>query len=142
MRQNAEREVKDAKLRPLTKRTNFGTLNLVLWGACRAEEHRDGSRESGGTALSAGLIMMAAQALFTILATRSGKAGMAGAAGLSVVGAGTTAGVLGETITYRVLYPRTLDPPKVAVVLAAIVLAPLMSILGGRRLRAVRSSGP
>ncbi len=103
---------------------------------------RDASAEffkGGGTALSPGLTMMAAQAVFTILSTRRGRVGMAGSAGLTVLGAGATVGVLGETITYRVLSPRTFDPPKAAIVLAAIVLAPLMTILGGSRLRTVRS---
>jgi hypothetical protein len=103
---------------------------------------RDASAEffkGGGTALSPGLTMMAAQAICTILSTRSSRAGMAGSAGLSVLGAGATVGVLGETITYRVVSPRTLDPPKAAIVVAGIVLAPLMTILGGRRLCTLRS---
>jgi hypothetical protein len=103
---------------------------------------RDASAEffkGGGTALSPGLIMMAMQAICTILSTRSGRAGMAGSAGLTLLGAGGTIGVLVETITYKVLSPKTFDHPKVAIVLAAIVLAPLMTILSWRRLRVLRS---
>ena len=103
---------------------------------------RDASAEfvkGGGTALSPGLIMMTTQAICTILSTRSGRAGMAGSAGLTLLGAGGTIGVLVETITYRVLSPKTFDHPKAAIVLANSVLAPLMTILGWRRLRAVRS---
>ena len=103
---------------------------------------RDASAEffkGGGTALSPGLIMMATQAICTILSTRSGRIGMAGSAGLTLLSAGGTIGMLGETITYRVLSPSTFDPPKAAIVLAHTVLAPLMTILGWRRLRAVRS---
>ena len=92
-----------------------------------------------GTALSPGLPMMVAQVLFTLLSTRSGRAGMVGAAGLTLLGAGGTVGMLAETITYRVLSPKSFDPAKAPVGLAAIVLAPLMTILGWRRLRTVRS---
>jgi hypothetical protein len=103
---------------------------------------RDTSAEffkGGGTALSAGLPMMTAQALFTVLSTRGGRTGKAGAAGLTVLGAGGTVGVLAETITYRVLSPRTFDLAKAPIVSAAIVLSPLMTILDVSRLRALRS---
>jgi hypothetical protein len=102
---------------------------------------RDASAEffkGGGTALSPGLTMMAAEALFTVLSTRGGRAGKAGAAGLTVLGAGGTVGVLAETITYRVLSPRTFDPVKTGIVSAAVVLSPLMAVLGVRRLSALR----
>ena len=52
---------------------------------------RDTSEEffkGGGAALSPGLPMMIAQALFAVLSTRGGRAGKAGAAGLTVLGAG------------------------------------------------------
>jgi len=103
---------------------------------------RDASTEffkGGGTALSPGLPMMGAQALFLVLSTRGGRSGKAGTAGLTLLGAGGTIGVLAETITYRVLSPRTFDPAKVPIVSAGIVLSALMTILGGRRLRALRS---
>ncbi len=104
---------------------------------------RDASAEffrGSGTALSPGLPMMVAQALFAVLSTRGGRAGTIGAAGLAVLGAGGTVGMLAETITYRVLSPKAFDPPKAAIGLAAIILAPLMTILSWRRLQAVRSS--
>ncbi len=103
---------------------------------------RDASAEffkGGGTALSPGLPMMVAQVLFAVLSTRGGRAGKAGAAGLTLLGAGGTVGVLAETITYRVLSPRTLDLAKAPIVSAAIVLSPLMAVLGARRLSALRS---
>ena len=56
---------------------------------------RDASAEffkGGGTALSPGLPMMIAQALFAVLSARGGRAGIAGAAGLSVLGAGGPSG--------------------------------------------------
>jgi hypothetical protein len=93
----------------------------------------------GGTALSPGLPMMAAQAVSTVLSTRGGRAGQVGAAGLAALGAGSTVGVLGEPITYGVLSPRTFDPAKAPIVSAAIVLSTLMTVLGARRLRALRS---
>jgi hypothetical protein len=102
---------------------------------------RDATAEffkGGGTALSPGLPMMVTQALFAVLSTRGGRAGKAGAAGLTVLGAGGTVGVLAETITYRVLSPRTLDPAKAPIVSAAIVLSALMTVLGASRLRALR----
>ena len=103
---------------------------------------RDASAEffkGGGTALSPGLPMMAIQAICTILSTRSGRAGMAGSAGLTLLGVGGTLGVLVETITYRVLWPKTFSHNKATIVLAAIVLAPLMSILSWRRVHELRS---
>ena len=91
-----------------------------------------------GTALSPGLAHIAAQALFAVLSTRGGRVGEAGAAGLIVVGAGATAGALGEKITYRVLAPKTFDSAKAAIVSAGIALSSLMSILGARRLLVLR----
>ena len=102
---------------------------------------RDVSAEffkGGGTALSPGLPMMVAQALFTVLSTREGMAGKTGALGLTLLGAGGTVGVLAETITYRVLSPRTFDAAKALIVSAAIVLSPLMGFLGARRLGALK----
>ena len=94
-----------------------------------------------GTALSPGLPMMAAQAVLTVLSTRSGWAGKVGAAGLVVLGAGSTVGGLGEPITYRTLSLRTFDPTKAPIVSAGIALSVLMAILGARRLRALRRDG-
>jgi hypothetical protein len=102
---------------------------------------RDASAEffkGGGTALSPGLPMMIAQALFAVLSACGGRVGKVGAAGLTVLGAGGTVGVSAETITYKVLSPRTFDLVKTPIVSAAIALSALMSILGARRLRALR----
>ncbi len=103
---------------------------------------RDASAEffkGPGTALSPGLAHIGAQALFAVLSTRGGRAGMAGAAGLTVVGAGATAGALGEKITYRVFSPRTFDPTKAAIVSAGITLSLLITALGARRLFELRA---
>ena len=78
---------------------------------------RDASAEffrGTGTALSPGLPMMVGQALLAVLSTRGGRAGTIGAAGLAVLGAGGTVGMLAETITYRVLSPKAFDAPKAA----------------------------
>jgi hypothetical protein len=103
---------------------------------------RDASAEffkGGGTALSPGLPMMVAEVLFAVLSTRGGRAEKAGVAGLTVLGARSTVGVLAETITYRVLSPRTFDVAKAPIVSATIVLSALMAVLGASRLRALRS---
>lgn len=95
--------------------------------------------KGSGTALSPGLPMMAALAIFTALSTRGGKAGTAGLAGMTALGAGGTIGVLGEPITYKALSPTTFDPVKAPIVSAAVVLSPLMAVLGARRLFAMGS---
>ncbi len=102
---------------------------------------RDASAEffkGPGTALFPGLAHIASQVIFAVLSTRGGKAGMAGATGLIVVGAGAIAGALGEKITYRVLSPKTFDPTKAAIVVAGITLSALMTVLGARRLLVLR----
>jgi hypothetical protein len=102
---------------------------------------RDASAEffkGPGTALSPGLAHIAVQVLFAVLSTRGGRVGETGAAGLTVVGAGATAGALGEKITYRVLSPKTFEPPKAAIVSAGIVLSLLMTVFGARRLLVLR----
>ncbi len=93
------------------------------------------------TALSPGLAHLAAQAVFTVLSTRGGRAGTVGAVGLIVVGAGATAGALGEKITYRVLSLRSFDPAKAAIVSIGISLSSLMTVLGARRLFVLRRRG-
>jgi hypothetical protein len=91
-----------------------------------------------GTALSPGLPMMAAQVVFTVLSTHDGRSGKVGAVGLVALGAGSTVGVLGEPITYRVLSPRTFDPAKAPIVSAAIMLSAVMTSFGTSRLHALR----
>jgi hypothetical protein len=83
--------------------------------------------------------MMAAQALFAVLSARGGMAGKVGTLGLTLLGVGGTVGVLAETITYRVLSPRTFGVAKAPIVAVAVVLSPLMAILGARRLSALRN---
>ncbi len=92
-----------------------------------------------GTALSPGLAMLAAQMVFTALSTRGGKAGTAGAAGLTVLGAGATVGMMGEPITYKILSPNAFDPAKAPLVSALIALPALMTVLGVKQTLAMRS---
>ncbi len=82
--------------------------------------------------------MMITQALLAVLSTRGGMAGTVGAARLTVLDVGGPVGMLSETVTYRVLSPKTFDPARAAMVSATVILSPLMAILGGRRLRAPR----
>jgi hypothetical protein len=55
-----------------------------------------------------------------------------------VVGAGASAGAMGEKITYRVLSPKASDPAKAVIVPAGIILSTLMTVLGARRLLVLR----
>ncbi len=99
---------------------------------------RDASAEffrGPGTALSPGLPHIAAETVFAVLCTCCGRAG---AAGLSVLGVGSTVGALGEKITYKVLSPMTFDPTKAAIILEGITLSALMTVLGARRLLVLR----
>jgi hypothetical protein len=89
-----------------------------------------------GTALSPGLAMLLAQSICTVLSTREGRAGTIGVAGLTLLGAAATVGMVGEPIAYRVLSPRGFDPPKAALVSALIVLPLSMGVLGTKRLLA------
>ena len=88
-----------------------------------------------GTALSPGLGMLIVQATLTLLARRSGRAGVVGTAGLALIGAGATVGALGEPIVWRVLSPRGFDPPQTALVAAMITLSVALS---GASVRALR----
>ncbi len=56
-----------------------------------------------------------------------------------MVGAGATAGAVGEKVTYRVLSPKTFDPTKAAIVSAGITLSLLITALGARRLFDLRA---
>ena len=91
-----------------------------------------------GTALSPGVKMLAAQVAATALAGRRGLPGKVGAFALTLLGAGATVGMLGEAVTYRVLNPKTFDPPKAIVVVANVALPVAMAVLGGRELRGRR----
>jgi len=82
-----------------------------------------------GTALSAPLVMLLAQILFTVLAVRPGSAGAIGIGGLTVLGAMYTLGQLGEPILVRALGGAT-SVWVLAVVAANLLLALLMLLFG------------
>jgi len=92
-----------------------------------------------GTALSPGLAMLCAHMIFMGLSTRGGKAQTAGVAGLILLGAGATMGMMGEPIAYRVLSRKGFDPPKAVLVSALILLPSSMSLLGIKRLLTMSS---
>jgi hypothetical protein len=107
-------------------------------GMTRSHDTSSDFFKGAGTALSPGLPMMIAHAIFTALSTRGGKGGTVGVAGMTALGAGATLGVLGEPISYQALSPTTFDPVKSGIVSAAIVLSSLMTVLGMRQLLALR----
>src|SRR5947209_5588233 len=83
-----------------------------------------------GTALSAPLFLLLSQIVFTVLAFRSGKVGMAGVMGLTILGVCYTIGELGEPIFVRTFTPVTFDV-ILAVVLIANIVFPLMMVVCG-----------
>ena len=79
----------------------FARVGVKLVSEPRRLHWRDASAEffkGPGTALSPGLIQIAAQTIFAVLSTRSGRAETAGATELTVLCVGSTFGVLGEKI--------------------------------------------
>ena len=64
-----------------------------------------------------------------------GRAGAVGAAGLALLGAGATVGLLGEPIVWRVLSRRGFDPPKAALVAVMIALPLALCAASVRALR-------
>jgi len=88
-----------------------------------------------GTALSPGVKMLTVQMVATLLAGRRGVLGKVGAGGLIVLGVASTFGMLGEAITYRVLNPKTFDPPKAIVVISNILFPILMIVFGVRAMK-------
>jgi hypothetical protein len=87
-----------------------------------------------GTALSPGVPLLTAQAFGTALSGRGERVGAVGAAILALIGAGETAGLLGEPIFYQALAPRTFDPQKAPLVTALVALPVTMTALGVRQL--------
>lgn len=83
-----------------------------------------------GTALSAPLFLLLCQIVFTVLVFRSGKIGMAGVIGLTVLGVCYTLGQLGEPIFVRTFTMATFDATFAAILIANIVF-PLMMVIFG-----------
>lgn len=83
-----------------------------------------------GTALSPGVPMLTVHMAMSALAPWPGKIGVVGVLGLIALALGEAIGMLGEPITYKVLDPKTLDPPRAIVVACNIVLPILMIVFG------------
>jgi hypothetical protein len=83
-----------------------------------------------GTALSAPLFLLLGQIVFTVLVFRSGKVGMAGVVGLTVLGVCYTFGQVGEPILVQSFNLANFDA-TLAVVLIANVVFPLMMVVFG-----------
>lgn len=83
-----------------------------------------------GTALSPDLAMLLGQFVLIVCAARAGRAGMAGVVGLTLLGAATMAGQLGEPITTRALSPATFNAAQAALVVTNVLLSLGMLIVG------------
>ena len=82
-----------------------------------------------GTALSAPLVWMVAQALLTWLAwNQRNRRSTWGVIGLTLFGAATFIGALGEPITYELLNPVTFNP-LLAVIQAGLIIIPFVMMV-------------
>ena len=82
-----------------------------------------------GTALSAPLVWLVAQALLTWLAwNQKNRRSTWGVIGLALFGATTFIGVLGEPITYELLNPVTFNPLLAAIPTGMIIIDSLMMV--------------
>lgn len=88
-----------------------------------------------GTALSAPLEMLVAQAACIVLATQEGMGARAGVVGLTVLGTAEVVGQLGEPVLYRSLRPAEFRPACAAVLAGNVILPSLMAVLGVRAWR-------
>ena len=85
-----------------------------------------------GTAMSPPLYMMAAQALFTILASRRDRWGSFGVGGLTISGLLFGIGMLVEPILFEIFKPATFVPFKALIVIALIIVPLGMMVFGFR----------
>jgi hypothetical protein len=83
-----------------------------------------------GTALSPVLWLLLGQFVLIGCALRRGRVGMAGVIGLTLVGAVTTLGQLGEPITVRAFNPDTFEGWQVGLVAVNIAGSLLMVVFG------------
>jgi hypothetical protein len=83
-----------------------------------------------GTALSPDLWLLLGQFVLTGCALRRGRVGMVGVIGLTLLGAVTTLGQLGEPITVRAFSPATFDGAQVSLVAVNIAGSLLMVVFG------------
>jgi hypothetical protein len=83
-----------------------------------------------GTALSPDLWLLFGQVVLIGCALRHGWVGMVGVIGLTLLGAVTTLGQLGEPITVRAFSPATFDGAQVSLVVVNIAGSLLMFVFG------------
>ena len=93
-----------------------------------------------GTALSAPLVWMVAQALLTWLAwNQRNRRSTWGVIGLTLFGATTFIGTLGEPITYELLNPVTFNPLLAVIPTGMIIIDSLMMVFAIQEWRRRRS---
>jgi hypothetical protein len=85
-----------------------------------------------GTAMSPALYMLAAQAIFTILAPRRVRWGAFGVGGLTIAGLLFGVGMLVEPILFESLNPATFVLLKALIVIALIIVPLVMMVFGIR----------
>ena len=83
-----------------------------------------------GTALSPDLWLLLGQFVLIGCALRRGRVGMVGVIGLTLLGAVTTLGQLGEPITVRAFSPATFDGVQAGLVAVNIASSLLMVVFG------------
>jgi hypothetical protein len=119
--------------------------NLIsdLGGTLRGQDPLRDFLGTQGTALSAPLLFMVIQLVFTGLALRSGRSRTIGVIGLTLVGLLYTPAQAGERIVMRLLSPGGFDLLQFIVALINIASAVAMLVLGIRAwitMRATRSA--
>jgi hypothetical protein len=93
-----------------------------------------------GTALSAPLVWMVAQALLTWLAwNRTSRWSIWGVIGLVLFGATTFIGVSGEPITYELLNPSTFNPLPAVIPAGQVIIDFVLMVFGIQEWRRRRS---
>ena len=93
-----------------------------------------------GTALSAPLIFLVLQGIFTVLIWRPGRVGLVSVAGLTLLGGIYTLAQLGEPIVLRILNPASFDLAQAVVLAADLMLSAAMLIFGIREWRGRRAT--
>jgi len=88
-----------------------------------------------GTALSPPLYMLAAQAIFTILAPRRDRWGTFGVGGLTIAGLLFGVGMFVEPIPLEIFNPSSFELSKALIVIALIIVPFVMMVFGIREWR-------
>jgi hypothetical protein len=85
-----------------------------------------------GTAMSPPLYMLAAQAIFTVLAPRRDRWGAVGVGGLTIAGLLYCVGALVEPILFEIFNPAAFDLFKALLEMALIIVPFVMMVFGIR----------